>query len=119
MNKSMKYRVGGLLAASALGIVLVPVSTASATAGFTCPDGTDTIAVPYAFTSDGQALLAGTVCVVGGTTRLSTVDTETGWSAQIKSDGTGNNARTDVRFTQSGTNDRVELIYEPGKTVIK
>ena len=48
-----------------------------------------------------------------------TLDTEAGWTAQVKSDGTGNNARTDVKFTQSSTNDHVELIYEPGRTVIK
>jgi hypothetical protein len=63
---------------------------------------------------DGQPLLAGTVCVADGTTRLSTVDVEPRWTAQVKSDGTGNNARTDVRFTRSSTGDRVELIYEPG-----
>lgn len=119
MKKTIKYRVGGLLAAVALGTVLLPAATAGATEGFTCPAGTDTIAVPHAFTSDGQPLLAGTVCVTAGTTRLATVDVEAGWTADVRSDGSGNNARTDVRFTQTGTGDRVELRYEPGRTVIK
>ena len=118
MKKTIKYRVGGLLAAAVLGTALVP-ATAGATEGFTCPAGTDAIAVPYAFTSDSQPLLAGTVCVVAGTTRLASVDVETGWTAEVKSDGSGNSARTDVRFTQTGTGDRVELRYEPGRTVIK
>lgn len=117
MKRTIKY--GALLAASALGVVVAPVSTAAATDGFVCPDGTDTIAVPYAFTPDGQPLLAGTVCVLTGTTRLSTLDISTGWTAKIKSNGAGNNARTDVRFTQTSTRQRVELIYEPGRTVIK
>ena len=118
MKKTTKCRIGGLLAAVVLGTALVP-ATAGATEGFTCPADTDTIAVPYAFTSDGQPLLAGTVCVVSGTTRLATVDVEDGWTAEVKSDGSGNNARTDVRFTQTSTGDRVELRYEPGHTVIK
>jgi hypothetical protein len=119
MTKTTKYRVGGLIAASLLGTVLVPAATAHATEGFACPAGTSTIPVAQSFTSDGQAVLAGTVCVAEGTTRLVSVDTEAGWTAQVKSDGTNNNARTDVRFTQAGTGDRVELIYEPGLTRIK
>jgi hypothetical protein len=115
----MKYRIGALFAASVLGAVLLPAAAANATEGFTCPTGTDAIQVPSGFTSDGQPILAGTVCVAEGTTRFVTLDTEAGWTAQVKSDGTGNNARTDVKFTQSSTNDHVELIYEPGRTVIK
>ena len=115
----MKYQLGGLLAASVLGAVLAPASSASATAGFTCPEGTDTISVPYAFTSDNQPLLAGTVCVTSGTTVLRVVDVEPGWTAEVKSDGTGSKARTEVRFTETSTGDRVELRYEPGRTVIK
>ena len=119
MTRTIKYRVGGLLAASILGAVLMPAAPASATQGFTCPAGTDTIDVPYAFTPDSQPLLAGTVCVTSGTTILQSVDVETGWTAQVKSDGTGNNARTDVVFTQTATGDRVELRYEPGRFWIK
>jgi hypothetical protein len=120
MMNTTKYRVGGLLAASVLGaVVLVPASTASATEGFTCPAGTDAIWVPYAFTADNQPLLAGTVCVATGTTSLRYVDVEPGWTAEVKSDGSGSNARTDVRFTQASTGDRVELRYEPGRMVIK
>lgn len=118
MKKTTTYGVGGMLAAAVLGALLVAAPTASATEGFSCPTGTDTIAVPYSFTADGQALLAGTVCVVSGTTRLSSLDVEPGWAAEVKSDGSGNNARTDVRFTQTSTGDRVELRYEPGLTRI-
>ena len=42
-----------------------------------------------------------------------------GWSAQVKSDGTGSSDRTEVRFTESSTRDRVELRYEPGRMEIK
>jgi len=119
MTKTMKYRIASLFAASALAAVLPPAASASATEGLTCPTGTDTIQVPYAFTSDNQPLLAGTVCVVEGTTRFAAVDTEAGWTAEVKSDGTGNNARTDVKFTQTSTNDHLELIYEPGRFWIK
>ncbi|WP_353508488.1 hypothetical protein [Intrasporangium sp.] len=117
--KVIRYGVGSALAAVVLGTVLVPAGVASATEGFSCPTGTDTIQVPYAFTADGQPLLAGTVCVLEGTTRFSSLDVEAGWTAQVKSDGSGKKARTDVRFTQTSTGDRVELIYEPGLTRIK
>jgi len=117
--KKTTMSVGGLLGAALLGAVLLPASAASATEGITCPAGTDTIEVPYAFTADSQPLLAGTVCVVSGTTRLSEVDVESGWTAEIKSDGSGNNSRTDVRFTQASSGDRVELRYEPGRTEIQ
>lgn len=115
----MKCGIGGLFAASVMAIVLVPAATANATEGFTCPAGTDTIQVPHGFTSDGQPVLAGTVCVAEGTTRLVTVDTEAGWTADVISDGSGTSARTLVKFTQTSTNDHVELRYEPGRTVIK
>lgn len=116
--KTTKYRIGGLLAASISAITLVPAASAHATVDFTCPDATDTVEVPYGW--DGYTpLLAGTVCVASGTTRFVTVDTEPGWTAAVKSDGTGSRARTDVRFTQTITGDRVELIYEPGLFRIK
>ena len=118
MTTNLKYRVGAVAAVSALGALLLP-ATANATDGFVCPAGTDTIAVPYGYTSDGQALLAGTVCVYTGTTRFATLDTSTGWTAEVKSDGSGSGAKTDVRFTRTTDRKRVELIYEPGRTVIK
>jgi hypothetical protein len=119
MKKTKKYGVGGLLAASVLGTVLLSASSASATEGFTCPAGSDTIPVAYAFTSDGQPLLAGTVCVASFTTRLVTVDVEPGWTFKVKSDGTDKNARTEVQFTQTATGDHVELRYQPGLTRIR
>jgi hypothetical protein len=119
MKKTIMYRAGGLLAASVLGAVLVPALPASATEGFTCPAGSDPIEVPYAFTPDNQPLLAGTVCVTSGTTLLTYVDVEVDWTAEVKSDGSGSNGRTDVRFTQTSTGDTVELRYEPGRTWIK
>lgn len=119
MKKSLKLSLGSAVVAGALGAILLPAASASATVGFVCPDNTDTIAVPSAFAADGTAILAGTVCVNSGTTVLNSVDTADGWSAQVKSDGTNNNLRTDVRFSQKSTGDKVELRYEPGKTVIK
>jgi hypothetical protein len=117
--KSLKLSLGSVVVAGALGAILLPASSASATEGFVCPAGTDTIQVPFAFAADGTALLAGTVCVNEGTTVLQSVDTADGWSAQVKADGTNNKLRTDVRFTQAATGDKVELRYEPGRTVIK
>jgi hypothetical protein len=119
VKKSMKLSLGSVVVAGALGAVLVPAASASATEGFVCPTDTDTIEVAYAFAADGTALLAGTVCVNAGTTVFNSVDTATGWSAQVKSDGTKSNLATDVRFTEASTGDRVELKYEPGRTVIK
>ena len=119
MKKSLKLSLGSVVVAGALGAVLLPATPASATEGFVCPADTDTIAVPAAFAADGTPVLAGTVCVNAGTTVLNSVDTADGWSAQIKADGTNNNLRTDVRFIQRSTGDKVELRYEPGKTVIK
>jgi hypothetical protein len=118
VTKMTTYRVGGLLAATTLGAVLVPAAPAGAAEGFSCPTGTDAVEVPYAW--DGYTpLLAGTVCVVSGATQHVSVHIEPGWTAKVKSDGTGSSARTDVRFTQTITGDRVELIYEPGLLRIK
>jgi hypothetical protein len=119
VKKSLKLSLGSVVVAGALGAVLLPGTSASATEGFLCPTDTDTIEVPAAFAADGTAILAGTVCVNAGTTVLNSVDVSDGWSAQVKSDGTTSNARTDVRFTEPSTGDRVELRYEPGKTEIK
>ncbi len=119
MKKSLKLSLGSVVVAGALGAVLLPATSASATVGFVCPADTDTIAVPAAFAADGTPILAGTVCVNAGTTVLNSVDTADGWSAEVKSDGTNSNQRTDVRFSEPSTGDRVELKYEPGKTVIR
>ena len=119
MKKSLKLSLGSVVVAGALGAVLLPATSASATVGFVCPADTDTIDVPAAFAADGTPILAGTVCVNAGTTVLNSVDTADGWSAQVKSDGTNSNLRTDVRFSEPSTGDKVELRYEPGKTVIK
>ena len=121
MKKSLKLSLGSVVVAGALGVMLIPATTASATeeTPTVCAAGTDTIDVPYAFTADGTPLLAGTVCVVSGTTQLASVDVADGWSAEVKSDGTTSNLRTDVRFEDSATNDKVELRYEPGRMEIK
>jgi hypothetical protein len=119
VKKSLKLSLGSVVVAGALGAVLVPAATASATEGFVCPADTDTVPVPAAFAADGTPILAGTVCLNVGTTVLNSVDVSDGWSAQVKSDGTASNARTDVRFTEPSTGDRVELRYEPGKTEIR
>ena len=84
-----------------------------------CPAGTDAIDVPFAFTADNTPELAGTVCVVTGTTQLDSVSVADGWKADVKSDGSTRSARTEVRFTEATTRDRVELRYEPGRIEIK
>ena len=120
MNKKVRLSLGSVVAAAAMGAaILLPATGASATEGFACPENTDTIQVPYAFADDGTPELAGTVCVVSGTTQFASVTVSDGWSAQVKSDGTSSSDRTEVRFTESATRDRVELRYEPGRTEIK
>jgi hypothetical protein len=56
---------------------------------------------------------------VSGTTVFASVTTTDGWSAEVKSDGTSSSERTEVRFTESETRDKVELRYEPGRMEIK
>lgn len=121
MKKSLKLSLGSVVVAGALGAMLIPATTASATeeAPAACAVGTDPIDVPFAFTSDNTPELAGTVCVVSGTTEFASVSVTDGWSAQVKSDGTSSSARTEVRFTERSTRDRVELRYEPGRMEIK
>jgi hypothetical protein len=119
VKKSLKLSLGSVVVAGALSAVLIPSVSASATEGFVCPTNTDTIEVPAAFAADGTPILAGTVCVNTGTTVLKAVDTADGWSAQVKADGTKSGQATDVRFSEPSSGDRVELKYEPGKTVIK
>jgi hypothetical protein len=117
MRKTTKLSLGSIVVAGAMSTVLFPAAAASATEGFLCPEGTDTITVPYAYTADNIPELAGTVCVISGTTVFNSVDVEDGWTAQVKSAGT--QARTEVRFTNIDSGDRVELRYEPGRTELK
>jgi hypothetical protein len=119
VKKSAKWSLSSLLVAGAVGAVLLPAAAASATEGFVCPVGTDTIEVPYAFAADGTPELAGTVCVKAGTTLFNSVDVTAGWTDEVKSDGTGSNARTEVRFANAATGGKVELRYEAGRTQIK
>jgi hypothetical protein len=119
VKKSAKWSLGSLLVAGAMGAMLLPAAGASATEGFACPSGTDTIEVPYAFTADNTPELAGTVCVETGTTLLNSVDVAAGWRDEVKSDGTGSSARTDVKFSNPTTGGKVELRYEAGRTEIK
>lgn len=117
MKKSLKLSLASVAVAGAMGAMLLPATAASATEGFACPDGTSAVEVPYAYTDDGTPELAGTVCVFTGTTTFAVMDVTDGWSAQLKSAGT--KGRTEVRFTENSTGDRVELRYEPGRTEIK
>ena len=119
MKNSLKLSLGSVVVAGALGAVLIPAASASAAETSVCAATDDVIAVPYAFAADGTPELAGTVCVFAGTTQFDSVDITPGWQAEVKADGTGSSARTEVRFSEPTTNDRVELKYEPGKTEIK
>jgi hypothetical protein len=119
VKKSLKLSLGSVVVAGALGAILIPATSASAVEPSVCAAGTDAIDVPFAFTADNTPELAGTVCVVSGTTQFASVSVADGWSAEVKSDGTNTSSRTDVRFTESATRDRVELRYEPGRTEIK
>lgn len=117
MRKTMKFGLSSVVVAGALGAVLLPAASASATEGFACPEGTDTIAVPYAFDADSNPELAGTVCVLTGTTVFESMDITDGWTAEVRS--AGSKGRTEVRFQNADTRDRVELRYEAGRTEIK
>jgi hypothetical protein len=118
VNKKVRWSLGSVIAAGAMGAaVLLPATGASAADGFACPENTDTIEVPYAFAADNTPQLAGVVCVDTGTTTFNTMNVTDGWSAEVKSDGS--RGRTDVRFAEADTRDRVELRYEAGRTEIK
>src|SRR3978361_2335871 len=82
MRKTTKISLSSIVVAGALGAVLLPAATASAAEGFTCPENTDAIAVPYAFDADSNPELAGTVCVLTGTTVFDSMDITDGWSAE-------------------------------------
>ena len=117
MRKTTKFSLSSVVVAGALGAMLLPAASAYATEGFACPEGTDTIAVPYAFDADSNPELAGTVCVLTGTTVFESLDVTDGWSAELKS--AGSKGRTEVRFSNDSTRARVELRYEAGRTEIK
>jgi hypothetical protein len=119
VKKSLKLSLGSVVVAGAMGAMLLPATAASATEGFVCPTGTDTVDVAYAYTADGVALLAGQVCINTGTTVLNSVDDSPGWTHVVKSDGLNNNQRTDVRFTNPSTGNRVEMRLEPGRLEIR
>jgi hypothetical protein len=107
----------GALAAAAIVLPVTAASALDAPAEFACPAGTDTIEVPYGYTADNTALLAGTVCVRTGTTTYSSMNVSAGWSAELKSDGT--KGRTEIRFTNRSTGAKLDLRYAPGRTEIK
>jgi hypothetical protein len=121
VKKSAKWSFGSLAVAGALGAMLLPATAASAAddpaASFACPTNTDTVEVPYAFAADNTPQLAGVVCVQAGGTAFETMNVTPGWSASLKSDGS--DGRTEVRFSEAATRDRVELRYEAGRTEIK
>jgi hypothetical protein len=117
MRKTTKFSVSSAVVAGVFGAMLLPAASASATEGFACPEGTDTIGVPYAYDADSNPELAGTVCVLTGTTVFVSLDSTDGWTAELRSAGT--KGRTEVRFTNADTRERVELRYEPGRTEIK
>ena len=117
MNKIVKAAMGSLLTAGALGAALVQAPAASAVPGFVCPDGSDTIPVPYASSSSDTPTLAGTVCVFAGTTAFRSVDMTAGWRAVAK-DVYGS-PTTDVIFTRTVDRAKVEVVYKSGKLEIK
>jgi hypothetical protein len=67
--------------------------------------------------ADSTPELAGIVCVVAGGTKFDSMYVTPGWTATLKSDGS--DGRTEVRFVEPDTRQKVELRYEPGRTVIK
>jgi hypothetical protein len=107
----------GALTLSAIVLPATGAYALDAPAAFSCPAGTDTIEVPYAWTADNIPLLAGTVCVRTGTTTYSSMNVSDGWSAELRSDGT--KGRTEVRFTNRTTGAKLDLRYAPGRTEIK
>lgn len=109
MRKTTKFGFSSVVVASVLGAVLLPAASASATEGFACPEGTDTIAGPYAFDADSNPEPAGTVWVLTGTTVFESMDVAEGWTAELRS--AGSKGRTEVRFRNADTRDRVELRY--------
>ena len=124
MKKSLKLSLSSVVVAGAMGAMLIPATAASAASAdelstAACAAGTDAVDVPFAFADDATPLLAGTVCVVSGTTQFASVAVADGWRAEVKAYGTTSNARTDVKFTESTTRDKVELRYEPGRMEIK
>jgi hypothetical protein len=117
---SKKTILGWGLGSVALAAILVPATSAGAVdapAAFTCPAGTDTVDVPYAWTADNTPLLAGTVCVRTGSTTYSSMNLSAGWSGEVKSDGS--KGRTEIRFTNRSSGARLDLRYAPGRTEIK
>jgi hypothetical protein len=117
MNKTVRLGLSSLLTAGVLGATLLQAPAASATSGFVCPTGSDTIPVPYAMGADNTPLLAGTVCVFAGTTAFRSLDESAGWRAVAK-DVFGS-PTTDVTFTRTVDRAKVEVIYRSGKLEIK
>jgi hypothetical protein len=118
MNKTVRWGFSSLLTAGALGAALVTAPAASANPGFVCPAGSDTIPVPFAYTSTGAPLIAGTVCTFQGTTAYRSVDMTAGWRVEVKS--LFGSKITDVRFYNPTTGGKVELVYtQLGKIEIK
>jgi hypothetical protein len=118
MKKNVRLTIGAGLAAGAIGAVLLPAAGASATEGFACPAGTDTLEIPYAWSADNVPSLAGTVCVEGGTTLLNSYDLNTPWKATVKSQGASSKG-LNIVFKNPETKQKITLVYARGRTVLK
>jgi hypothetical protein len=118
MTRNLRRVVGAGLAAGAIGAVLLPAAAASATEGFACPAGTDTLQIPYAWSVDNVPSLAGTVCVEGGTTLLNSYDVNTPWKATVKSQGASSKG-LNIVFKNPQTKQKITLVYARGRTVLK
>jgi hypothetical protein len=117
MNKTVKLGLSSLITAGALGATLLQAPAASASPGFVCPAGSDTIPARFGTAADGSPMVAGTVCVFAGTTAFRSLNETAGWRAVAK-DVFGS-PTTDVIFTNTQTRNKVEVIYKSGRLEIK
>ena len=122
MKKSLKLGLGSVIVTGALGAVLVPAVSASAAVvdpSTVCAASDNAFEVPFAFAKDGTPQLAGIVCIVDGTSQFDSVWIAPGFTAEVKAEGTGITAKTNVRFFNPTTRDKAEFRDENGQTQIR
>lgn len=121
MKNIVRTAAGALTLAGALGTSLLTAPAASAVLpeppAFACPAGSSAVNVPNRIVAPNQPTLAGTVCVLDGTTAFRSVHTNGGWRVEVKAPF--GSRTTNVRFYEPSFNAKAEVLTQGSQVVVR
>ena len=121
MKNIVRTAAGAFTLAGALASTLLAAPAASAALpeppSFACPAGSTAVNVPNRIAAPDQPALAGTVCVVTGTTAFRSVHTNGGWRVEVKSPF--GSRSTNVRFFEPTFNAKAEVLSQGNQVVVR